>query len=111
MAIENADNETTVPGKNIADEPTIIESANFAAPGQPMPFCQSANTMSLLSEAISCNTSGDHTDTNATEKAMLKFIRRCNVDYMNERMLKMPGELMRFVFDPVRKRMSTIVEV
>lgn len=45
---------------------------------------------------------------------MLKFIKRCGVDYEDVRrnyLPKDPKDLIRFVFDPVRKRMSTIVEL
>lgn len=42
---------------------------------------------------------------------MLKFIKRCGVDYEAVRQQYLPKELIRFVFDPVRKRMSTVVEL
>jgi len=42
---------------------------------------------------------------------MLKFTRRCGVDYLAYRNKYLPSDFMRFVFDPVRKRMSTIVEL
>jgi len=65
----------------------------------------------MLAETISCNTTGDHNDSVASEKAMLKFIRRCGVDYMAMRSKLLPNDMIRFVFDPVRKRMSTVVEL
>ena len=69
--------------------------------------------MKLLGEAISCNCTGSHNDAVATEKALLKFIKRCGVDYEEIRRSYLPKDqnLIRFVFDPVRKRMSTIGEV
>ena len=42
---------------------------------------------------------------------MLKFIARCGVDYEGLRQKYLPKEKIRFVFDPVRKRMSTIAEL
>ena len=37
--------------------------------------------MNLLAEAVACNTVDDLETSAATEKAMLKFIVRCGVDY------------------------------
>jgi len=65
----------------------------------------------LLAEAISVNCTGTHNDSVATEKAMLKFIKRCGVDYEAVRQTYMPKDFIRFVFDPVRKRMSTVIEL
>jgi Ca2+-transporting ATPase len=42
---------------------------------------------------------------------MLKFIKRCGVDYEDIRKQYLPKDLIRFVFDPVRKRMATVVEL
>jgi magnesium-transporting ATPase (P-type) len=81
---------------------------NFA---QPLPFCSSPITRKLLAETISCNCTGTHNDSVASEKAMLKFIKRCGVEYEDVRRQYLPKDLIRFVFDPVRKRMSTIVEL
>lgn len=55
---------------------------NFANTQQ---FCSSNETMKLLAETISCNCTGTHDDSVASEKAMLKFIKRCGVDYQNIR--------------------------
>lgn len=68
QAIENADN----------DKADGSLAPNFA---QPLPFCKSEITSKMLAEAIAVNTTGDHNDSVASEKAMLKFIKRCNVDY------------------------------
>jgi len=57
------------------------------------------------------NTTGDCDDSVASEKAMLKFIKRCGVDFEATRKKYIPKDFMRFVFDPVRKRMSTIIEM
>jgi Ca2+-transporting ATPase len=57
------------------------------------------------------NCTGTHNESVASEKAMLKFIKRCGVDYEAVRQQYLPKDLIRFVFDPVRKRMSTVVEL
>lgn len=49
-------------------------------------------------------------DAGATEMAMLKFIKRCEVDYEAVRKTYLPKEYLRFQFDSSRKRMSTIIE-
>jgi hypothetical protein len=38
-------------------------------------------TKTLICQAVSCNTIGTTKDAGATEKAMLKFIKRCECDY------------------------------
>lgn len=51
-------------------------------------------------------------DSVASEKAMLRFIRRCGVDYEDVRNNYLPKkDMIRFVFDPIRKRMSTVVNL
>ena len=65
----------------------------------------------MLAETISCNTTGTHNESVASEKAMLKFIKRCGVDYEGIRKQMLPKDLIRFVFDPVRKRMATVAEL
>lgn len=67
--------------------------------------------MSLLAQAVSCNTIGTTTDAGATELAMLKFIHRCGVDYHHQRQKYLPKEMLRFQFDSARKRMSTVLEL
>ena len=42
---------------------------------------------------------------------MLKFITRCNVDYEDMRKKYLPKDLMRYMFDSARKRMSTFLEI
>jgi Ca2+ transporting ATPase len=46
----------------------------------PAPFSRQ-----LLFQAVSCNTVGTHTDAQATELAMLKFITRCGCEYQHQR--------------------------
>jgi len=101
-AIKNADNDVAGPGGVVSDAP------NFE---QPLPFvCEP--TSKLLAEAISVNTTGTHQDSVASEKAMLRFIKRCGVDYQAVRSNLLPKkDMIRFVFDPVRKRMSTVAEL
>jgi len=67
--------------------------------------------MALLAQAVSCNTVGSVKDSQATEKAMLKFIERCGVDYHHQRQKYLPKEMLRFQFDSSRKRMSTVLEL
>lgn len=47
----------------------------------------------------------------ATEKAMLKFISRCDCDYIALRSKYLPAGYLRFQFDSSRKRMSTVITV
>jgi magnesium-transporting ATPase (P-type) len=60
---------------------------------------------------MSVNTTGDCNDSLASEKAMLKFIRRSGFDFEALRKKYIPKDFTRFVFDPTRKRMSTIIEL
>lgn len=43
--------------------------------------------------------------------AMLKFITRCQVDFLALRKKYLPDEMQRFPFDSARKRMSTVLEL
>jgi magnesium-transporting ATPase (P-type) len=71
--IKNADND------KVGDKGVILGMAdNFADNTQ---FCQSPETLELLKETISCNTTGDCDDSVASEKAMLKFIARTGCDF------------------------------
>jgi hypothetical protein len=63
----NADNE----------RPDGTKAPNF----ENTNFIPSPKHMELISQAVSCNTIGTEDEAAATEKAMLKFIRRCGVDY------------------------------
>lgn len=69
----------------------------------------SESAMKLLAEAVACNTVDDLESSAATEKAMLKFIVRCGVDYKALRRELLPPGFTRFQFDSGRKRMSTVV--
>jgi magnesium-transporting ATPase (P-type) len=60
---------------------------------------------------MAVNTTGTVNDSSASEMAMLKFIKRCGVNVEELRRAYLPKDFTRFVFDPVRKRMSTIVEL
>jgi len=101
--IENSDNEKY-------DEKTkkTFPAENFRSTQQ---FCSSDSAMKMLGESLSTNTSGTHTDASASEVAMMKFIMRCGFDYEDLRKKYIPKDFTRFVFDPVRKRMSTIIEL
>jgi len=67
--------------------------------------------MDFIGQAVSCNTIGTDTDAQATELAMLKFIKRCDIEYQYLRSKYIPKEMIRFQFDSSRKRMSTIIEL
>jgi magnesium-transporting ATPase (P-type) len=64
----------------------------------------------LMNQAVSCNTVGTHTDAQATELAMLKLITRCGCDYQHQRQQYLSKDMLRFQFDSMRKRMSTVLE-
>jgi hypothetical protein len=42
---------------------------------------------------------------------MLKFIKRCGTDFYYLRQKYLPRDLIRFAYDPVRKRMSTVIDL
>jgi len=44
-------------------------------------FIKTDNAVKLINQAIACNTIGTSENAQATDQAMLKFIKRCNVDY------------------------------
>lgn len=73
-------------------------------------FCNST-TMSLLHEAVACNTLDNIENSGATEKAMLKFITRCDCDFIALRSRYLPAGYLRFQFDSARKRMSTVIHL
>lgn len=56
----------------------------------------SASTLELLGEAVAVNTMEDIENSGATEKAMLKFITRCNVDFKGIRKSLLPTGYLRF---------------
>lgn len=70
-----------------------------------------ATTMEYLRQAVACNTLDTIENSGATEKAMLKFIQRCDCDYMGLRDKYLPSGYLRFQFDSTRKRMSTVVHL
>jgi len=72
-------------------------------------FC-CPSTLQLLNEAVSVNTMESIENSGATEKAMLKFIKRCGCDFENVRKTCIPKDFVRFQFDSARKRMSTIIK-
>jgi Ca2+-transporting ATPase len=74
-------------------------------------FIKSEWTRRMISEAVSCNTIGTIHDAGATELAMLKFIKKCRVDYEKMRSDYLPVQMTRFLFDSSRKRMSTVLEL
>lgn len=82
---------------------------NFA---RPLGFCPNDTIEKMLVQSIATNTTGNCDESLASEKAMLKFIHRMGVDFEAMRTKYVAKkDLMRFVFDPVRKRMSTIIDL
>lgn len=67
--------------------------------------------MDMIRQTVSCNTSGSIDEAQATEKAMLKFIERCQCDFEQERKKLLPDPMTRFQFSSARKRMSTIADL
>ena len=41
----------------------------------------------------------------------MKFIKRCGTDFHYLRQKYLPRDLIRFMFDPVRKRMSAVIDL
>jgi Ca2+ transporting ATPase len=74
-------------------------------------FLQNDWTKTLIQQAVSCNTIGTVKDAGATELAMLKFIQRCGCNYEQLRSDHLPVQMIRFLFDSARKRMSTVLEL
>lgn len=60
---------------------------------------------------MACNTIGTVENAQATDQAMLKFLKRCNIDYEDLRKKHLDKNVLRFQFDSARKRMSTILDV
>ena len=67
--------------------------------------------MKYLHQAVACNTLDTIDNSGATEKAMLKFITRCNCDFEVLRNKFLPSGFLRFQFDSTRKRMSTVLNL
>jgi len=53
-------------------------------------------TLELLGEAVSVNTMDSIENSGATEKAMLKFIKRCGIDFDKLRANLIPKDFIRF---------------
>lgn len=68
-------------------------------------------TRTLIAQGVSCNTIGTVTNAGATELAMLKFVDKCGVNYEELRKTHVPVQMIRFLFDSSRKRMSTVLEL
>jgi len=75
VKIENADGDTTI------NTNTLV--ANH-------------DTMELIGQAVACNTVGTHTDAGATELAMIKFVKKCGIDYQFIRSKLIPKDMIRF---------------
>lgn len=69
---------------------------------------------SLVTEAVSCNTTGTTEVAGATDKAMLKLFDMWEIDFIEWRKKLLPADgndLIRFAFDSARKRMSTVINL
>lgn len=65
--------------------------------------------INLISQAMTCNTSGSMEEAGATDKAMLKIMTRFGVNIEQTRAAHLPEGFIRFHFTSKRKRMSTIL--
>jgi Ca2+ transporting ATPase len=74
-------------------------------------FLRNKKTEGLVAQAVSVNTAGTIQDAGATELAMLKFIKRCGVNFEAVREKYLGPQFMRFQFDSSRKRMSTVIDL
>jgi Ca2+-transporting ATPase len=88
-----------------------LKDVDGTAPHNVDEFVKNPHTKELLAQSVSCNCIGTVDDAGATELAMLKFIKRCGVDYEDYRKRLLPKEYLRFQFDSSRKRMSTVCEL
>jgi magnesium-transporting ATPase (P-type) len=68
----------------------LTDALNYRA------FCPSDSSMNLLRQAVACNTVDQIETSSATEKAMLKFITRCDCDINALRSLYLPKDFLRF---------------
>ena len=78
---------------------------------QMMDIDKNEQICKMIGASASVNSIGTLTESSATEKAMLKFLDYCSVDFEAARTQLLPKEFLRFQFDSARKRMSTIVEL
>lgn len=75
---------------------------------------QSEKVKSLVTEAVSTNTTGTTAVAGATDKAMLKLFDMWGINFLEWRTKLLPADgndLIRFAFDSARKRMSTVINV
>jgi len=94
-----------------AGSDTKIKNVDGAEPFNTSEFLFNDKTKGLLAQAVSCNCVGTVDDAGATELAMLKFVKRCGIDYEDLRAKHLfKDTLLRFPFDSSRKRMSTVLE-
>jgi len=94
-----------------AGSDTKIKNVDGSEPFNTSDFIFNDKTKGLLAQAVSCNCVGTVEDAGATELAMLKFIKRCGIDYEAIRSKHLfKDTLLRFPFDSSRKRMSTVLE-
>jgi Ca2+ transporting ATPase len=89
-----------------------VENPDGMEPFDTNQFIKSKKAMELLSQAVSCNSVGTIDKAQATDLAMLKFIKRCGVDFERLRDKYLDAkDMIRFPFDSARKRMSTVLNL
>lgn len=69
---------------------------------------ESPESFQILKESIMCNTTATKLNGQATEKALIFFLEKFNIDVMKERENLLGQEYERFPFNSKRKKMSTI---
>lgn len=73
-------------------------------------YFQTQKHISLMTQALCCNTSGSLREASATEAAMMILMNRLGVTIEDVRKAHLPEDFTRFHFTSKRKRMSTLVE-
>jgi len=68
------------------------------------------NHIHLVTQSICCNTTGTLEEASATEQAMLNFMVKLGVNYLDVRKKHLPDNFTRFHFTSKRKRMSSLTE-
>lgn len=73
-------------------------------------YTASDKHISLMKEALCCNTSGSLREASATEAALMILMQKLGQDLNTKRAEHLPSDFTRFPFTSKRKRMSTILE-
>lgn len=93
---------------------TKIVLGDGESPFDTKHFCQSENALNLLKQAVALNAKGapGEDGVQATDLALLNFIKRCKLNANNDFKAYRAGFPLvnRFQFDSARKRMTSIVD-